>query len=87
MSHYDGFVVTLDGPLLYVSRLNASRSYMRALFEGEVVENVPLYRTGSFNIYDVAGRREIARIIIGLFRYLCEGELPKIPGNYGEGWF
>lgn len=80
-------MVTLDGPVLYVSRLKASRSYMHALFEGEVVENVPLYRTGSFNIYDPASRREITRILIGLFRYLYEGELPKIPGNYGEGWF
>lgn len=80
-------MVTLDGPLLYVSRLKASRNYMRALFEGDAVEDLPLYRTRPFNTYDLIDRREIARIVIGLFRYLCEGELPKIPGNYGEGWF
>lgn len=80
-------MVTLDEPLLYVSRLQAPQSYMRALFEGDAVEDLPLYRTRPFSIHDLIDRREITRIVIGLFRYLCEGELPKIHGNYGEGWF
>ena len=60
---------------------------MRVSFEGDGVEDLPLYRTRPFHIYDLIDRREIARIVIGLFRYLCDGELPKIPGHYGEGWF
>lgn len=58
---------------------------MRALFEDDAVEGLPLYHTQPFNIYDLIDCQEITRIVIGLFRYLCEGELSKIHGNYGEG--
>lgn len=60
---------------------------MRGLFEHRtVVEHLPLYRSEIFDIYNQSDRREIMRLLIGLFRYLAQSKQRKVPGNYQNGF-
>lgn len=83
LEHYNEFVVCLEGTFLYVSRLEASQKYMSDLFEHKLVsDDLPLYRSRKFNIFDRGERREIVRILIGVLRCLDGHGQSKIPGDY-----
>lgn len=84
LEHYDGFVVYQEGPSIYFSKVVASRKYMNDLFgHREVIENLPLRRSAPFNIYDAADRREIARMLVGIFRYMDAHKQSRLVCGYG----
>lgn len=76
-------MVCLEGSSFYVSRLEASRGYMASLFEGQGIdENLPLYRSRKFDVFDCVDRWEIVRMLVGVLLYLDRCEQWKIPGDY-----
>lgn len=87
LEHYDGFVICINETSVHVSRAKIPPSYMRDLFERRtVVEDLPFYRPEILDIYNQRDRREITRLLIGLFRYLAQSEQRQIPGNYQNGF-
>lgn len=83
LGYHDRFVVCLEGPCFYVSRLRTPRGYMASLFEEQgIAEDLPLYRSQKFDVFDCNGRREIVRMLIGVLRYLDGREQWKILGDY-----
>jgi hypothetical protein len=85
LDYYDGFVIFLDGTSLHISRARVSAKYMQDLFEHRIInDDMLFYRSKSFDLLDVDGRRESTRFIFSLFRYLSDSEQWAIPGNYGS---
>lgn len=73
---------------LCLCRAKASQSYMQELFEIRVVMRIlPFYCIKALDLFDCGYRREAARAVLGVFRYLDESRQWDIPGNYGEGFF
>lgn len=73
---------------LCLCRAKASQSYMQELLENRVVmRDLPFYRIKALDLFDCGNRREAARVVLGVSRYLDESRQWDIPGNYGEGSF
>lgn len=72
---YTGFVITMDGSILHLSKAIMSGGYMKDICEGRLPsENLKYYRPGPCDLLDQDGRREILRNVIGLYRYLNRKE-------------
>lgn len=60
---------------------------MRELFERQALtEDLNLYRSSTFNIYNCDDRREVVRLFVAVLLYLNEQEQWELPGDYGQGW-
>ena len=85
LDQYDGFVVGLEGTHMHISRAIASPAYLDSLCQGtSSSEELLLYRSRSFDLFDCIGRRNFARFMIALFRHLARSEQSKISGDYPE---
>lgn len=88
LDHYDEFVICIEGPTIIVGRIRASRKYMCGFVEHQTIdEDLPLYCSAPFNLFSCDDRRELARMVIGIFRYLDGSEQSNVFGDYGKNWF
>jgi hypothetical protein len=87
LDYYDAFVMFLDATSLHLSRLRASKRYMQDLFNRKHPnEDVLFQRSKSYDFLNGNSRKEIVRLIMGLFRYLSKGKQCTIPCNYGDAF-
>ena len=88
LRNYDQFVICIEGPIIIVGRIRASRDYMCGFVEHQAIdEDLPLYCSAPFNLFSCDDRREFTRMVIGIFRYLDESEQSNVFGDYGKNWF
>lgn len=75
LDDYTGFVITMDGSILHLSKAVMSNTYVKDICNGRPSsENLKYYRSEPYDLLDQGGRREFLRAIIGLYRYLNRKE-------------
>jgi hypothetical protein len=68
---YTGFVVTINGTVLRISRAFMSHNYMESLCKGgHLSESLQFNRSKSYDLLERDQRREVLRLLVGLFRFL-----------------
>lgn len=84
LDHYSGFVVSADQAVLQVSRVVASRTYMKNLCEGKPSRggDLVLYHSNPMDLLEQDGRRQFLRLIMGLLRFLRKSEVYTLIGEY-----
>lgn len=67
LERYEGYVITLEGTVLRISRAAMSGAYMKRLCQGQSLsEPLELCRSEAFELLDPGGRREFVRAAMGL---------------------
>lgn len=75
LEEYSGFTVTIDSVVCYVTRVVASRDYIRSVYEGCPIQgSLRLFRSQPLDLHKADGRTEFARLIVGLGRYFRESD-------------
>ena len=68
---YTGFVVSIDKTVLHISMAAMSHAYMENLCQGNSSsECLQFCRSEPYDIAESDRRRELLRLIVGLFRFL-----------------
>lgn len=75
LEEYSGFNVTIDSVVCYVTKVVASRDYLRSVYEGCPIQgSLRLFRSQPLDLHKADGRTEFARLIVGLSRYIIESD-------------
>lgn len=78
LEEYSGFHVSIDSVVCYVTRVTASRDYIRSVYEGRPIQgSLRLFRSQPLDLHKADGRTEFARFIVGLSRYFVESDAGK----------
>jgi hypothetical protein len=79
LKQYFGFTITLDQTVVQVSKVGVGQAYLRSFCEeNSITEDMKLYRASSLDLFDREGRKEFARLIIGMFRFFLGNEQSMI---------
>lgn len=86
LEEYSGFTVTIDSVVCYVTKVVAARDYLRSICEGcEIQGSLRLFRSQPLDLHQADGRREFARLIVGLSRYILESDAGRYRCEYPSG--
>ncbi|KAL1966734.1 hypothetical protein VTN77DRAFT_3931 [Rasamsonia byssochlamydoides] len=71
LENYSGFVVSIDGTIVHISQAFLSHAYMENLCKGGSLlgEHLEFCRSESYDLLECDRRREVLRLIIGIFRF------------------
>lgn len=75
LGEYSEINVTIDSVVCYVTKVTASRDYIRSVYEGRPIQgSLRLFRSQPLDLLKADGRTEFARFIVGLSRYFLESD-------------